>query len=86
MPKVRLDGYEFYFFSNEGNEPPHVHVMIDGVRLKFWLNNGNLAASKRQQLRIGQHKINRVMQVIHQNSALLWEIWNEHDNRKHDSR
>lgn len=20
MPKVRLDGYEFYFFSNEGTE------------------------------------------------------------------
>ena len=84
MPKVRLDGHEFYFFSNEGTEPPHVHVMIDGVRLKFWLNDGSLATSRRHQLRIGQHKVNRAINVIRQNSAALLEIWNEHDNRKQD--
>lgn len=27
MPTVlRLDGFRFYFFSHEPNEPPHVHV------------------------------------------------------------
>lgn len=27
MPTVlRVDGYRFFFYSNEGNEPPHIHV------------------------------------------------------------
>jgi hypothetical protein len=27
MPTVlRIDGYRFFFFSNEGNEPVHIHV------------------------------------------------------------
>jgi hypothetical protein len=27
MPTIfRLDGYRFYFYSHEPNEPPHVHV------------------------------------------------------------
>lgn len=27
MPTIfRIDGYRFFFYSGEGNEPPHVHV------------------------------------------------------------
>lgn len=37
MPKIRIEGYEFFFYSNEGNEAPHVHIYIDGSELKFWL-------------------------------------------------
>jgi hypothetical protein len=38
MPTVlRWDGYRFYFFSNERNEPPHMHVDKGGRSAKFWL-------------------------------------------------
>ncbi|MFI0844599.1 DUF4160 domain-containing protein [Mesorhizobium sp. IMUNJ 23232] len=40
MPVVfRHQDFRFYFFSNEGNprEPPHVHVLKDGIDAKFWL-------------------------------------------------
>lgn len=31
MPTVlRWKGYRFYFFSNEGSEPPHIHIDKDG--------------------------------------------------------
>jgi hypothetical protein len=32
-------GFRFHFFANEGTprEPPHVHVVKDGVDAKFWL-------------------------------------------------
>jgi hypothetical protein len=27
MPTVlRVNGYQFYFYAEEGNEPPHIHV------------------------------------------------------------
>ena len=38
MPKVLyLKGYEFFFYSNEGNEPMHIHVGKAGGIGKIWL-------------------------------------------------
>ena len=38
MPTIlRWNGYRFYFFSNEGYEPPHIHIDKDGNTIKFWL-------------------------------------------------
>ena len=31
------EGFRFGFFSNEGNEPPHVHVTKGDGMAKFWL-------------------------------------------------
>lgn len=35
--------YRFYFFSNEGNEPPHIHIDKDGNTVKYWLEPVRLA-------------------------------------------
>lgn len=44
MPTVlRWRGYRFYFFSNEGQEPPHIHVDHGGRTAKFWLREARLA-------------------------------------------
>ena len=38
MPVVlRLDGFRFYFYSHEPNEPPHVHVDRAEATAKLWL-------------------------------------------------
>lgn len=41
MPIVlRIDGFKFLFYSNEGNprEPAHIHVRRGRDEAKFWLN------------------------------------------------
>ena len=44
MPVVlRWNGYRFYFFSNEGTEPPHIHVDKGENTAKFWLDEVKLA-------------------------------------------
>lgn len=46
MPTVlREGGFRFFFFSNEGTEPPHVHVEAGDGHAKFWLNPVELAYS-----------------------------------------
>lgn len=45
MPTLlRWNGYRFYFFSNEGQEPPHVHVDKIGNTAKIWLNTVSVAS------------------------------------------
>jgi len=46
LPTVlRWNGYRFYFFSNEGDEPPHIHVDKGGGTAKVWLDTLELARS-----------------------------------------
>ena len=38
MPIVlRINGYVFWFYSNENNEPPHIHIRKGGATAKHWL-------------------------------------------------
>ena len=38
MPKVlALKGFTFYFYSDEGTEPVHVHIKKGDGRGKWWL-------------------------------------------------
>jgi Domain of unknown function (DUF4160) len=38
MPTVlRWRGRRFYFYSSDGDEPPHVHVDHGGRTIKIWL-------------------------------------------------
>src|SRR5687768_10569650 len=38
MPKVfEINGYRFSFYSNENDEPPHVHINKGNGTAKYWL-------------------------------------------------
>jgi Domain of unknown function (DUF4160) len=46
MPTVaRIGPYRFFFFSNEGDEPPHIHVQREQRHAKLWLRSVRLAVS-----------------------------------------
>ena len=39
MPTVlMIDGWRFFFFSNEGGEPVHIHCRKGDSEAKFWLD------------------------------------------------
>ena len=54
MPTLlRAQGYRFFFFSNEGDEPAHVHVESGRGYAKLWLDPVEVAYSigyKRSEL------------------------------------
>ena len=57
MPTILiLNGYRFYFFSNENNEPPHIHVEKADGNGKIWLDPFKLeyfyGFTKKQQKQI----------------------------------
>jgi hypothetical protein len=48
MPTLlRIEGFRFFFYSNEQDEPPHVHVEKGDGEAKFWLQPVALAYSQR---------------------------------------
>jgi len=65
MPTIlREGGFRLYFFANENNEPPHVHVQYQSAVAKFWIkpvavarNNGmNASELRRAGDLVGKHE------------------------------
>ncbi|HHV54260.1 MAG TPA: DUF4160 domain-containing protein [Firmicutes bacterium] len=75
MPTVlRLDGYRFFFFSNEGDEPPHVHVEYQGAYAKFWLEPVSLARSRGFRAQ----ELTRLHEMVGEYQAEFLKRWGEH--------
>ncbi|WP_417911970.1 DUF4160 domain-containing protein [Candidatus Electronema sp. TJ] len=46
MPTVlRIGRFRFHFYSDEGNDPTHIHVRYAGTECKFWLVPVGLASN-----------------------------------------
>ncbi len=47
MPTIlRIANFRFHFYSNEGKEPPHIHVRCADGECKFWLESVGLASNR----------------------------------------
>jgi hypothetical protein len=75
MPTVlRIDGYRFFFFSNEGNEPPHIHVESGDGYCKFWLDSVSLAYSTGYN----SSELNKISKLVEENRQTLKTSWNDY--------
>lgn len=78
MPTVAVIGpYRFFFYSNERNEPAHIHVQRERNLAKFWLEPVMLAKSSG----FAAHELRRVQAIIVDNRQRFLDSWNEHFNR-----
>jgi len=66
-------GFVFFFYSNEGSEPRHVHVRKAGGYAKYWLDPVELDMS--QGLKISDLKI--AEQLIIEHLTTIKTKWNE---------
>ncbi|MBA2706364.1 MAG: DUF4160 domain-containing protein, partial [Gemmatimonadaceae bacterium] len=47
MPSPGRSGpFRFFFYSNEGSEPPHIHVESGSSTAKLWLTPVSVARSR----------------------------------------
>jgi hypothetical protein len=74
---LRVDGYEFFFYSNERNEPPHVHVWKGGAGAKLWLQPVRWAYS--HGLSPSQRR--RVQELVFEHQVEFVARWNEYFGR-----
>ena len=75
MPTVlRVGRYRFYFFSNENNEPPHIHIKAGDDEAKFWLNPIELASSRG----FNQPELSQIERIVRQHQTELIGVWNEY--------
>ncbi|WP_091179851.1 DUF4160 domain-containing protein [Paramicrobacterium humi] len=57
---MRRQGFRFFFYSNEGAEPPHVHVARDRCEAKYWLAPVEVARNRG----FAPHELRRIGAII----------------------
>ena len=69
----RKFGFVFFFYSNEGQEPIHIHLRKAGGFAKFWIEPVELDFS--QGLKVAE--IKRAEELINDHLELIKTKWNE---------
>lgn len=78
MPKVlEKQGFRFFFFSGEGQEPPHIHVEHGDKVAKYWLQPVELAGSEGFRA----HELSKLRMLVIEHRNLFLEKWHEHFSR-----
>jgi len=60
----REKGFRFFFYSNEGIEPPHVHVVKGGAEAKVWLEP---EVSVAENYGFSQKELKAILEIVGRN-------------------
>jgi hypothetical protein len=69
-----LEPYRAFFYSNEGGEPPHIHVRSGDREAKFWLHDLSVAVNAG----FPAHEIGAIIRHLRPQRDLLEGKWHEH--------
>lgn len=69
-----IDGCRFFFFSNEGHEPVHVHVERAGQYAKFWLHPVSVAYN----YRFNSAELNRLAKLVEAHTREIEDKWRDY--------
>lgn len=80
MPKIlEINGYQISIWSNENNEPIHVHVSKrrpSKNSTKLWLlSNGTFVMANPNDKRISPKDMRAIIAKLNQNAVLIKNFW-----------
>ena len=82
MPQLfRIGQYIFFFWSNENDEPIHVHMAIGSPSpnaTKLWLTKSGGCVLAHNKSRISQKHLSEAMDVIQINHFMICNEWQKH--------
>ena len=79
MPVIlRVDGFKFFFFADEGNEPVHVNIEKGDGAAKFWMKPVRLARNYGMKA----SELSKVRKIVEKNEKLIEGKWIEFSKRK----
>jgi hypothetical protein len=75
MPTVlRIKGFRFHFYSDEGDEPAHIHVRAADGECKFWLSPIALARNRGMPA----HQLAEIERYVFENQQFLLSKFSEY--------
>lgn len=76
MPTLfRKDGFRFFFYSNEGNEPAHVHVQKGDAIGKIWLIPKTEIG---YMVGFSNNEVKQIARIVFEYSGQFKQQWDEY--------
>jgi hypothetical protein len=83
MPTVLLyNGWRLFFYSNENNEPVHIHCQKADKECKFWIIENDYDVKLAFSFNMNSRDLNEVRKLIFNNFQYLIDKWNEFQSKK----
>lgn len=75
MPTLlRWKGYRFFFYSADGWEPAHIHIVKDGMEAKIWLGDLTVAVN----LGYSAGELNEIIRKTREEREGFLVAWRNH--------
>ena len=82
MPTILfIYGWRIFFYSNEGNEPVHVHAEKGGMECKYWLLVEEVEIREEFAYNMTPASRKEIKKIIYQHFDLIVDSWNTHFNK-----
>jgi hypothetical protein len=83
MPTILyIDGWRFFFYANEGDEPIHIHAQKAEKECKYWLDVKDFDVIEAFSYRMRQKDKRIVKKIIFEYFELIEKSWNDFQKRK----
>jgi hypothetical protein len=82
MPTILLVmGWRFFFYSNEKNEPIHIHCQKAEKECKYWLDINNFALEEAYSYNMNNKDKREVKKIIFEYFEFIENEWNRFQKR-----
>jgi hypothetical protein len=83
MPTILLlNGWRFFFYAEEGHEPPHVHCEKGDADAKYWLNPETFEISEARAHGMSTADKRLVRRIIYEHFDYFVAEWNSFQERR----
>ena len=80
---MNVIGYKIYFWSNENNEPIHIHISkgkLTENSTKVWLTKTGGCIVANNNSKIPEYELNKLLDIISRHYFLIINKWKEYYN------
>ncbi|HKR05554.1 MAG TPA: DUF4160 domain-containing protein [Bacteroidia bacterium] len=79
MPTILyIAGWRFFFYSNESNEPVHIHAQKAGKEAKYWLKVKEFEIVEAFSYKLSPNDKREVKKIIYAHFDYFVEQWNNY--------
>ena len=78
---MNVTGYKIYFWSNENNEPIHIHISkgkLTQNATKVWLTKAGGCIIANNKSKIPEYELNKLLAIISRHYFLIISKWKEY--------
>jgi formylmethanofuran dehydrogenase subunit A len=83
MPTVLfINGWRFFFYANERDEPIHIHCRKAEKECKYWLDSENFDVKEAYTFKMNNKDKRQVKKMIFEYFEYIENEWNQFEERR----